>query len=71
MKLRTYLKTEKLSQTDFAKQMGVTQGAVWQWMNGYCRVSAENVLPIERATNGKVSRHELRPDLYPREDRVA
>lgn len=29
------------------------------------RVPAEWCLPIEEATDGKVTRHELRPDLYP------
>lgn len=33
---------------------------------GWNRVPAEHVLPIERASG--VSRHELRPDLYPAED---
>jgi len=28
-------------------------------------VPAEYVLPIEHATNKKITRHELRPDLYP------
>jgi DNA-binding transcriptional regulator YdaS (Cro superfamily) len=31
-------------------------------------VPAARVLEIERATKGKVSRHELRPDLYPRNE---
>lgn len=30
-------------------------------------VPAARVLQIERATKGKVTRHELRPDLYPEE----
>ncbi len=30
-------------------------------------VPAERVLEIEAATEGKVTRHELRPDLYPLE----
>jgi DNA-binding transcriptional regulator YdaS (Cro superfamily) len=31
------------------------------------KVPAERVLLIEAATGGRVSRHELRPDLYPLE----
>lgn len=42
-----------------AKEIGVTPGAVYQWR----RVPAERVLDVERITG--ISRHELRPDLYP------
>lgn len=66
MKLDTYLRRERISQVEFAEKLGVTPGAVWQWCNGY-RMSAEKVLPIERATDGNVTRHDLRPDLYPKE----
>lgn len=66
MKLSDYLDKKGISQVDFAKRVGVSPGAVWQWINGY-RIAAENVLPVEKATNGQVTRHELRPDLYPRD----
>lgn len=49
-------------QTALASKIGKTQGHVSQWVRrGY--VPPEMVLPIERATG--VSRHDLRPDLYP------
>jgi DNA-binding transcriptional regulator YdaS (Cro superfamily) len=67
MLLHDYLETEKVSQTDFARRLGVTQGMVWQWLKGVRRISAEKVIAIETATDGKVSRHEIRPDLYPLE----
>jgi len=54
-----------MSQTELARRVGVTQGMVWQWMNGHRRIAAEKVLAIEEATGGKVTRHEMRPDLYP------
>lgn len=66
MNLSDYLKTTR--QADFAERLGVTQGAVSHWINGRVRVPAERVLDIERATGGKVSRHDLRPDLYPVEE---
>ena len=44
--------------------VGVTRQAVEQWVKS-ARVPAERVLEIERATAGRVTRHELRPDLYP------
>lgn len=66
MNLSEYLETTR--QADLAASIGVTQGAVSHWINGRVRVPAERVLDIERATGGKVSRHDLRPDLYPAEE---
>lgn len=51
------------NQTELSRRIGVTIQAVNQW-----RVAPPlRVLDIERATGGEVSRHELRPDLYPAE----
>lgn len=49
--------------SELAKKVGVTQAAVSNWKAR--GVPASRVLAIEAATSGKVSRHELRPDLYP------
>jgi DNA-binding transcriptional regulator YdaS (Cro superfamily) len=67
MDLRTYLSKET-TQTELAGKLGLTQGAISQWLRK--RVPADRVLAIERATGGKVTRHELRPDLYPVEPRT-
>lgn len=48
-----------------ARAIGVSQQAVTRKMNNGGRVPAEWCLPIERATAGEISRHDLRPDLYP------
>lgn len=57
-------------QTGLAKICGCTQGAVWQMLNkGEARLSHKFVLKVEAATG--VSRHDLRPDIYPREVVVA
>lgn len=53
------------SQTQVAKVVGVCQQAVSKVRLSNRRISAEWVIPIERATGGRVTRHELRPDLYP------
>lgn len=53
-------------QTALAKLVGVTQGAIWQRFNSGKPVAPLWVLPIEREL--KISRHVLRPDLYPIED---
>lgn len=50
------------SQKALADEMGVTKQAVHKWRR---RVPAERVIKIESITDGQVSRHELRPDLYP------
>ncbi|QEX18525.1 hypothetical protein FRZ44_38320 [Hypericibacter terrae] len=48
----------------------VSQALIWDWINRAERVAtAERVLDIEKVTG--VSRHELRPDLYPREEAAA
>lgn len=52
---------------DLAKKCGVTYQAVQKWRDG--RVPAERVLQIESVTG--VSRHELRPDIYPRDEAAA
>lgn len=52
-----------------AANIGVTYQAIQQWEKAG-RVPAERAIQIERATDGEVTRHELRPDLYP-EERVA
>ena len=52
-------------QAALARILGVTQPNVWHWLHKSERVPGEYVLKIEAATGGKVSRHDLRPDLYP------
>lgn len=47
---------------DLAQALGITRGAVAKWK----RVPAERVLKVE-AYSG-ISRHLLRPDIYPRPD---
>lgn len=44
-----------------ARSLGVSYQAIQQWD----RVPAERVLAVEQASG--VSRHELRPDIYPPE----
>lgn len=43
-----------------ARGLGISTGAVAKWR----RVPADRVLAVERLTG--LSRHDLRPDLYPR-----
>lgn len=49
------------SQRELAHALGVTQGAVSQWVkNG---VPMDRCIPIERATAGAVRCEDLRPDV--------
>lgn len=59
MNLPDYLTKAKISQAEFAKQLGVTQGAVAQWIGKPAPI--ERCVAIERATGGKVTRKDLRP----------
>lgn len=56
-------------QSKFARLCNVSQPAVWKWMQSAKRLPAEQVLVVERRTG--VSRHALRPDIYPREIELA
>lgn len=51
------------SQTAFAKFIGVQQSTVWKWLQCGKPLPAEYVLKAEQNTG--VSRHLLRPDIYP------
>ena len=46
----------------------VSQPTIWRWINQSKQLPAEYVLRAEAATG--VSRHDLRPDIYPRESMV-
>jgi DNA-binding transcriptional regulator YdaS (Cro superfamily) len=50
-------------QAPFARIVEVTQGAIWQRLNANKPAAAEWVLKAEAATG--ISRHDLRPDIYP------
>ena len=47
--------------SELARKLGIRHTAFYRW----AEVPAKRVLKIEKITG--VSRHELRPDLYPRE----
>ena len=53
--------------TQLAKILNISRPAIYQWK----RVPAERVIAIESATGGRVTRHQLRPDIYPEERSAA
>lgn len=58
-KLLAHLNAERGRRNDLAGHLSISPSAISMWE----RVPAERVLDVERITG--VSRHELRPDLYP------
>ncbi|WP_237437618.1 transcriptional regulator [Altericroceibacterium endophyticum] len=53
------------SQSALARALGISQPTVWKWLQSSKRLPAEYVLKAERLYG--VSRHDLRPDIYPRD----
>lgn len=51
------------SQAALAHACGVSQPAVCKWLKGRV-ITPENAAAVERATNGLVTRRDLRPDDY-------
>lgn len=64
MDIPSYLQKQAMSQAEFGKKLGVTQGAVWQWIEGETRITAERARQIERVTRGAIKARELRPDVF-------
>ena len=60
LKVRDFFRTE----AEMGESFGVSQPTVWRWLNQSRQLPAEHVLHAERVTS--VSRHDLRPDIYPR-----
>ena len=51
--INAYLKTDKCR-----------QGHVYQWLNSIKNPSARYAIAIEKVTDGLVTAHELRPDIF-------
>jgi DNA-binding transcriptional regulator YdaS (Cro superfamily) len=68
MNLNKYLESEgHLTVSELRTLIGAKSDAqIRQWQHGYAdrRPGPENCLSIERATNGEVTRQDLRPDDY-------
>lgn len=65
MNLQTYLQQHQVSQAQFAKRLGVSQGLVWQWVNGKTALTVDRVKQIAVETGHEVTPHELMPDVFP------
>ncbi|WP_411341189.1 YdaS family helix-turn-helix protein [Sphingopyxis sp. J-6] len=56
------------SQPKLARDLKLAQSTVWRWLNQTKQMPPEHVLDAERLYG--VSRHDLRPDIYPREPMI-
>lgn len=69
MKLNNYIKQRRGMASELARQIGVAPVLVSQWAKGQRPVPAHRCVAIERATDGAVTRSDLRPndwrDLWP------
>lgn len=61
--------TKAGGQSAFARMHGVSQPTVWAWLKQGKPLPAEFVLKTEAETG--ISRHDLRPDLYPNDEQDA
>jgi DNA-binding transcriptional regulator YdaS (Cro superfamily) len=61
-KLLEWLDAERGRRIKLAAALSIVPHALSQWQ----RIPVEHVLKIERYTG--VSRHDMRPDIYPREE---
>jgi transcriptional regulator with XRE-family HTH domain len=64
MNLSDYLSQPGITQSKLATSLGVSQGLVHQWASGKTRITAERAIAIEAATDGLVTKYDLRPDIF-------
>lgn len=55
---------EGVSLDDLAQELETTRGALYNVKYGRRQVSARRAIDIEKATNGKINRAILRPDIF-------
>lgn len=63
MTLQEYIEAGNATQKQIAERIGVTPGSVSQWINRGS-VPAERCAAVEQATDGKVKKSDLRPDIF-------
>jgi DNA-binding transcriptional regulator YdaS (Cro superfamily) len=65
--IQAYIERHGLTQTEFAKRIGVDQSMVSQWVTHRRPISPEAAMKIEQKTNGEISKADLRADLWQRQ----
>lgn len=72
MRLSDYIEQSGTSRQAFADRIGVDLSYLSRLMSGKRRASWQLAGAIEEASGGAVTRHDLRPDIYPPpQDRAA
>jgi DNA-binding transcriptional regulator YdaS (Cro superfamily) len=66
MNLKTYKTAhDKPHLLEICSKVGSSYEYVWEQLTGsHSKASASMAIKIEKATGGKVSRQEIRPDIY-------
>lgn len=64
MDIPQYLRKEGLTQTEFARRLGVSSAAVSQWVNKARKISPRKAKLIEEATDGAIKRGDLLPEVF-------
>ena len=54
------------TQRKLAEILGVPPSFVSQWVSGYRKVPPVHCQRIEEVSGGRVTCHQLRPDIYPK-----
>lgn len=70
MQLKRYINSFPRSQRmavrqHLADQVGVGTACIGHWLAGIRQIPAERAVQLEQATDGAITRYELRPDLFP------
>jgi len=61
MKLAEYINAKRGNAIRLASILGISPSYISQMASGYRAISPDRCIPIERATNGQVTRFDLRP----------
>lgn len=69
--IRAYRQAKNLSCAGLAKQLGVAEATLRSFENGTRPITAERAKQLELVTGGGVTRYDLRPDLFERQEAAA
>lgn len=64
MDLKTYLKSNRITQQQFADAVGCSQSSISCVIKGKSRFGPEMAVEVAAATNYEVTPHELRPTIF-------
>lgn len=74
MDLRDFLRSTRDNPAErerVAASAGTSVAYLWQLAGGHSRASADMAVRIEQASGGRITREELRPDLFVRNSAAA